>query len=218
MSEPRRSPRKVAATGIAALTLVLFGIVLGNVHARLVRVERSTHSNEQPAELAQLSSRYTALARDVQDLKTAPRADSEASIATLKADWEPRLSALENDALTTLATAQEVALLTERIETLETRPSRTLRKPTSAAAPSVASSTAGSSLPAQLNPPFVPLGIELRGGERFLSILPASASSIAKARVLRPGDREENWILERLDRDAAQFRIDGQLQRLSVPQ
>jgi hypothetical protein len=217
MSEPSRSPRKMAVAGIAALTLVLFGIVLGNVHARFVRVERSTHSNEQPAELAQLSSRYASLARDVQDLKTAPRADSEASIATLKADWEPRLSMLENGALT-LATAQEVAQLAERIETLETRLSRVLRKPTSAAAPNTASSTAVASLPAKLDPPFVPLGIELRGGERFLSILPANASSITKARVLRPGDREEGWILERLDRDAAQFRVDGQLQRLSVPQ
>jgi hypothetical protein len=217
MSEPRRSPRKMATAGIAALTLVLFGIVLGNVHARLVRVERSMHSNEQPAELAQLSARYASLARDVHDLKTTPRADSEASIATLKADWEPRLSALESGALT-LATAQDVAQLTERVETIETRLSRVLRKPTSAAAPSAASSTAISPLPAKLDPPFIPLGIELRGGERFLSILPANASSIAQARVLRPGDREENWILERLDHDAAQFRVDGQLQRLSVPQ
>lgn len=217
MSEPSRSPRKMAAAGIAALTLVLFGIVLGNVHARLVRVERSTHSNEQPAELAQLSSRYASLAKDVLELKTAPRADSEASIATLKADWEPRLSMLENGAVTP-ATAQDVAQLAERIETLETRLSRALRKPTGAAAPNTASSTAVASLPAKLDPPFVPLGIELRGGERFLSILPANASSITKARVLRPGDREEAWILERLDRDAAQFRVDGQLQRLSVPQ
>jgi hypothetical protein len=218
MSELGRSPRRMAAAGITAVTLVLFGIVLGNVHARLIRVERLVHSSsEQATELTQLSSRYASLAKDVQDLKTVPRADSVASIATLKADWEPRISALE-DGAPALAIAQDVAQLTERIETLESRLSRALRKPTSAAAPSAASSTAISPLPAKLDPPFVPLGIELRGGEPVLSILPANASSIAKARVLRPGDREGDWILERLERDAAQFRVDGQLQRLSVPQ
>lgn len=219
MSEPARSPRRMAAAVIAALTLLVLSILLGVDHARLSRLEKSVRASEHAAEITQLSSRYASLASAVQALKAAPRAASEISVDTLKAQWEPRLSALENGALAS-ATAHDLADLTDRMDGFETRLARALRKATtSAAAPISAASASSVSLPPEkLDPPFLPLGIELRGGERFLSIVPAGASSIAKARALRPGDREGSWILERLERDVAEFRVEGQLRRLSVPQ
>lgn len=218
MSEPARSPRRTAAALIVALALLAFGILLGADHARLARLEKSGRATGHASEISQLSTRYASLANDVQALNAAPRA-SETAIHTLKAQWEPRLSALEDHALAG-ATAHDLANLTDRMDVVETRLARAQRKPTTTAAAPVPAASAKSVSPhaAKLDPPFLPLGIELRGGERFLSIVPAGASSIAKARALRPGDREGNWILERLERDVAEFRVEGQLQRLSVPQ
>lgn len=219
MSETARSPRRMSAAVLAALTLLVLGIVLGVGHVRLSRLEKSVRAREHASEVTQLSSRYASLASDVRSLKTAPRAASEASISTLKAQWEERWSSLEGSVLA-CASAHDLVDLTARMDVFEMRLSRALRKPTtSTAAPTPAGSAHSvSSPPAKLDPPFLPLGIELRGGERFLSIVPAGASSIAKARALRPGDREGNWILERLERDVAEFRVEGQMQRLSVPQ
>ncbi len=220
MSEPARSPRRRAAAVIGALTLlVVLGIVLGVDHARLSRLEKSMRASEHASAVTKLSSEYASLASEVRSLKSAPRAASEASVTTLEAHWEERWSALEGGVLA-CASAHDLTGLTDRMDVLETRLFRVLRKPTtSAAAPTPTASTHAVSSPAaKLDPPFLPLGIELRGGERFLSIVPANVSSIAQARTLRPGDREGDWILERLERDVAEFRVDGQIQRLSVPQ
>lgn len=218
MSEPARSPRRIPAALIAALTLLVLSIVLGVGHARLSRLEKSMQASEHAPEIARLSSQYASLARDVRSLKSKPRAASEASLNTLKAQWETRLSAVEGSAVA-CATAHDLAELSDRMDVLETRLSRAVRKPTSASAPlPTGSVNSVSSSPAKLDPPFLPLGIELRGGERFLSIVPAGATSIAKARALRPGDREGDWILERLERGVAEFRVDGHVQRLSLPQ
>lgn len=217
MSEPARSPRRMGAALIAAMTLLGLGIVVGVDHGRLSRLEKSMQASEHASEIARLSSQYAALASDVGSLKAAPLAASEASVNTLNAQWAPRLSALEQGALT-YATAHDLVALTDRMDAVETRLARVPRKSTTTVAPTSVSSASSVAIPpARLDPPFLALGIELRGGERFLSIVPAGASSIAKARALRPGDREGSWMLERLERDIAEFRVDGQVQRLSVP-
>jgi hypothetical protein len=219
MSEPARSGRRTAAAVMAALALLVLGVLVGVNHARLSRLEKSIRASEHASELARLSSEYASMASDVRSLKTAPRAATEVSINILKAQWEERFSALEDGALA-YATAHDLAALADRMNVVEARVQRAPRKPTPRALPSVApgSASSTSSAPAKLDPPFLPLGIELRGGERFLSIVPAGASSIAQARALRPGDREGNWILDRLERNVAEFRVEGQTQRLSVPQ
>jgi hypothetical protein len=219
MSAPAGSGRRTAAAVMAALAFLVLGVLVGVDHARLSRLEKSIRASEHASELARLSSEYASLASEVRSLRTAPRAVTEASFNTLKAQWDERLSALEDGALAS-ATAHDLAALTDRMGVIETRLQRAPRKPTPRAVPSVApgSASSTSSPPAKLDPPFLPLGIELRGGERFLSIVPAGASSIAQARALRPGDREGNWILERLERNVAEFRVEGQIQRLSVPQ
>ena len=66
-------------------------------------------------------------------------------------------------------------------------------------------------------PPFRVLGVELRGGERFLSITSTAAASLAGARLLREGDADGGWHLQSIEARAAVFRVDGQVQRLAVP-
>ncbi|GFE79169.1 hypothetical protein GCM10011487_11690 [Steroidobacter agaridevorans] len=67
------------------------------------------------------------------------------------------------------------------------------------------------------DPPFTVLGIEWRGGKRFLSLAPTGAYSLDAVRVLQPGEAYDDWQLESVDRDSAAFRVAGRLQRVTVP-
>lgn len=68
-----------------------------------------------------------------------------------------------------------------------------------------------------VEPPFTPLGIELRDGEYVLSLLPSDARSPADVRILRPGDSEADWQLETLEAHVAYFRIAGRTLRITLP-
>jgi hypothetical protein len=204
---------------ITAVAVLLLGIVFGLDHARLSRLEKSVRASEHAQAVNQLSTQYASLASDVRSLEATPRAASEASLHALKAQWEARVSALEQGALA-CASAHDLAELADRMDVLETRLQRAQRKSATIAAHPIAGRSAASASPpspTRPDPPFLPLGIELRGGERFLTIVPTGGSSIANARALRPGDREGAWILERLELEVAEFRVEGQVQRLSVP-
>jgi len=61
------------------------------------------------------------------------------------------------------------------------------------------------------------LGVELRGGERFLSITSTAAASLAGARLLREGDAEGGWQLQSIEAQAGVFQVNGQTQRVAVP-
>ncbi len=65
--------------------------------------------------------------------------------------------------------------------------------------------------------PFRVLGVELRAGERFLSITSTAAGSLAGARLLREGDAEGGWQLQSIEAQAGVFRVNGQTQRVAVP-
>ncbi|MNN80028.1 hypothetical protein D3C81_1967220 [compost metagenome] len=66
-------------------------------------------------------------------------------------------------------------------------------------------------------PPFRVLGVELRGGERFLSIAAPAASSLTGSRLLREGDAEGGWQLQSIEARAGMFLMNGQTQRVAAP-
>jgi len=65
--------------------------------------------------------------------------------------------------------------------------------------------------------PFRVLGAELRGGERFLSVTPIPAGSLATTRLLREGDAFGDWWLHSIDAHVAVFRVNGLRVRVAVP-
>jgi hypothetical protein len=66
-------------------------------------------------------------------------------------------------------------------------------------------------------PPFSVVGVELRGGERFLSVASLKASSVLDVWLLRAGDAVGAWHLQAIEARAAVFRVDGQTQRIALP-
>jgi len=65
--------------------------------------------------------------------------------------------------------------------------------------------------PVETPPPFTVVGIEYRGGERFLSVAPPGSTQLSELYLVRPGDAiaGTNWRLASLDDRQAQFSVDG---------
>jgi hypothetical protein len=67
-------------------------------------------------------------------------------------------------------------------------------------------------------PPFTVVGIEYRGGERFLSVAPPGSTQLSELYLVRPGDNVggTRWRLANLDDRQAQFSVDGATRTLPV--
>ena len=85
--------------------------------------------------------------------------------------------------------------------------------PEAAAAPPVAVG-ATSAIPKQ---PFRVLGVELRGGERWLSVRPKADGSLAATQFLREGEAIGDWRLLSIDAHAALFDVNGLRVRVALP-
>jgi len=72
--------------------------------------------------------------------------------------------------------------------------------------------------PVETPPPFTVVGIEYRGGERFLSVAPPGSTQLSELYLVRPGDAiaGTRWRLAHLDDRQAQFSVDGATRTLSV--
>jgi len=72
--------------------------------------------------------------------------------------------------------------------------------------------------PIETPPPFMVVGIEYRGGERFLSVAPPGSTQLSELYLVRPGDNVggTRWRLANLDDRQAQFSVDGATRTLSV--
>ncbi|MDR6680186.1 hypothetical protein [Pseudomonas oryzihabitans] len=72
--------------------------------------------------------------------------------------------------------------------------------------------------PIETPPPFTVVGIEYRGGERFLSVAPPGSTQLSELYLVRPGDNVggTRWRLASLDDRQAQFSVDGATRILSL--
>nr|WP_314486788.1 methyl-accepting chemotaxis protein [uncultured Pseudomonas sp.] len=72
--------------------------------------------------------------------------------------------------------------------------------------------------PAPQPPPFTVIGIEYRGGERFLSVAPPGSTQLSQINLIRPGDGVTGtaWKLKSMDGRLAHFEVAGLSRTLTV--
>jgi hypothetical protein len=198
---------KIAA---AAAWLLLVSVVT------LILCIGATHQSEPTQERAP-NPEVQALVRRVASLedhfsaeKRRPAALTEAEFAAARLAMEQRIVRLE-DGLKDFASATDLQSLQARFSDVESRWATSKsaiaarpRPPTTGTRPTPV-------------PPFRILSTELRGGERFLTIASAGATSLEDTRLLREGDSDNGWLLQSIESNAAVFRVNGQSQRLAVP-
>ncbi|RMU33191.1 hypothetical protein ALP31_02070, partial [Pseudomonas amygdali pv. morsprunorum] len=115
---------------------------------------------------------------------------------------------------------QEVVVMGARIEELQVK-LQDLRAVEAASAQVTAAAKPKTPVPSHKStaqtkvpeppPPFSVVGVEYRGGERFLSVAPPGSTQLSQLNLIRPGDMVagSNWQLNSLDDSRALFSING---------
>lgn len=171
---------------------------------------------EQPApsphvgQIATLTARLDQTEQQLAALKRQPAPLAPEALAATRETLEARLAQLEVS-VATLAGDQQLHALKARIEKLEAAPVPKVAAPP-VQRPKV---QAKASKPSTL--PFQVLGMELRGGDHFISVAPLGSTTAGQMRLLRAGDRVDGWTLEQIESKRAVFRVNGQTQQVVVP-
>ena len=209
-SSERTSHTRWLKIATAFWLLLISAVALIN-SVGLSRLAEQTQRSAQDAQVKALGLRVAELERQVDADERRPAPISQAEFVAARQALDERMTRLE-EADEARALAVDLQTLQARVNGIETRLEKTWQV-TSAARPRAPVATK----PKVPEPPFRVLGVELRGGERFLSITSTAAVSLAGARLLREGDAEGGWQLQSIEAQAGVFQVNGQTQRVAVP-
>lgn len=193
----------------AAIWLLLVSALTIVNSVGLSRLAEQSRASAQDAHVQALGTRLADLEQQVEAIKRQPRPVAQTDLDTARQALDERLSRIEQ-AQAADARSDDVQALQARIGAIE---ARLKTAPLAATAPRRAAETK----PKAPQPPFGVVGLELRGGERFLSIAPHGATGLADVRLLRQGASVGAWQLQAIEARAAVFRVDGQTLRLPLP-
>lgn len=211
---PRSSRRpRVTLMRVATITWVLL-ISAGTVvnHVALSNLATQTSASAQSTQVAALETRLAKLSQQIEAQRQPPDALTTTRYESEHQAIEQRVSAIERSLEDQLTTESLSPLLT-RIEQLESRLDKAAQTPPAPAR----TRTSQPSKPRTAAPPFKVMGLEMRGGERFLSILPTGAPAASRTGVLRPGESEAGWRLETIEDRTAVLQNNGQVLRVVAP-
>ncbi|WP_425928713.1 methyl-accepting chemotaxis protein [Pseudomonas sp. NyZ201] len=124
------------------------------------------------------------------------------------------------------ATAGDLLVLKADLESLDDKLQKMSKPQAQAPAPAPKASSKPKPKPApikappipQTPPPFQMVGLEYRGGERFLSIAPTGSTRLSQIYLIRPGEvvSGSTWRLKAVDERTATFDAGGTTRILSI--
>ena len=211
-AQTERSHRTTVLRVAAATWLLLISAVVVIDHVILSTRADRTEDAVPATQLSELEAQLAELAREIEQQRQEPAALPLGRYESERVALDQRLEALEQ-ALNDRPTVDLEPLQT-RIDRLEVRLANVRSAPTAASRPPVRAPAR----PRPIEPSFRVIGVELRAGERFLSILPTDAAALAQARLLRAGETETGWRLEVIEDGTAVFRLGDEVRRLTVPE
>ncbi|WP_051587498.1 hypothetical protein [Pseudomonas sp. RL] len=207
MSElPRRQPTLLAVASIAWLAFISALVLID-----YVAWTNSTDPALVDARMGLFEGRLDALDNRFGEVQQQPPGVEQAHYESDRQTLERRLAVIEQ-ALAERLPASELAALQVRLEALEARP-----QPQPAPAAMPRTRTVAVKRPPLVEPAFRVMGLEWRGGERFVSLLPSDSGVLSRARLLLIGEEEGGWRLEAIEADHVIFRKAGAVRRLPIP-
>lgn len=194
----------------AGVWLVLVSAIAIVDSVGLSRLIEQSRSSAQDAQVQALATRISDLEHQAEAARRQPKPVVQGDFDSARQALEERLVHVEQ-AQATDALGDDIKALQARVGVLEAR----LKK----RAPSATTSrkTAETAKPKVPEPPFNVVGLELRGGERFVSIASRGATALTDLRLLREGESIGTWQLQGIDAYAAVFRVDNQTVRVALP-
>jgi hypothetical protein len=207
MNERARRQPTLLAVASAAWLIFISALVLIDYVAWSNRTDPALVD----ARMALFEGRLDALDERFGEARRQPPGVERARYEHERQALEQRLAAIEQ-ALSERLPTSELAALQARLDALE---ARTLPRP----APVATSRprTVAAKRPAPVEPTFRVMGLEWRGGARFVSLLSGDAGRLSEARLLLVGEEEGGWRLEVIEADHVIFRKAGATQRLPIP-
>lgn len=197
---------KIAA-GVWLALVSAIAIVDSVALSRLVEQRRSS---VQDAQMQALATRVSDLEHQAEAAKRQPKPVVQGDFDAVRQALEERLAHVEQ-AQAADAHGDDIKALQARVGVLEAR----LKK--RALSATTSRKTAEMAKPKVPEPPFNVVGLELRGGERFVSIASRGATALTDLRLLREGESIGTWQLQGIDAHAAVFRVDNQTVRVALP-
>lgn len=235
-------PRPTRTTAILSLCLALLAGILGYEHHQLSQLSTSLAAT---ADRESLDALLTRLGKVDERLDTVAgnhlvtnedfRAGQQALSNRIDAAQAYAKQATESaqEISQNAASAGELVVLKASVETLDSRlqelsqsrikqttavplkpkPKPVARQPKRPTPPATTTVT-------PQTPPFTVVGIEYRGGERFLSVAPPGSTQLNQIYLIRPGDAVAGtaWRLNALDGRSARFDVAGTPQTVTVAQ
>jgi hypothetical protein len=217
MTESFPSPARAPFIRVAGIGWLVFVSAFALIdHITLSHVEVSPRgADSDHAEVVALQGRVAALERTVESFKHPPASITPAMLEAIRSELSERLGSIEQLSKTA-ASKDDLASLADRLSALETRFHRFKQTQQPTRIDSTPTSTASAP-----EPPFAVLGVELRGGERFVSIAPFPVGTLKQVRLVRVGaavpDVSGDWRLEALDGATAVFESAGHRVRINIP-
>ncbi|WYX49658.1 hypothetical protein WJ977_21250 [Achromobacter xylosoxidans] len=190
---------------VAALAVVTY--------VQSVDLANSMKERASNTQIRAVEGRVASLQEQFDSYRRQPAPVSQATFTNAKGAWEARLQMLE-DAADGAARREEVEALRRSLTETQAELEALRRAPTP---PRPAASPAKRPARIPLPAPVQILGIESRGGERFLSLAPTGDATLGRARLLRLGESDGNWRLDAIEGHRAVFQVHGQTRHLAIP-
>ncbi|QPI43587.1 hypothetical protein [Pectobacterium aroidearum] len=190
--------------------LTAFAVLNYRATADLVKREQVDASLQQ---VRVLEGRLTELADNIRALEARPLPASATALRSMQQSLETRIAQMEQK--------QENYASTQVVQTLrdELAQFKSQQKAAIQSAPTTSRTTnPAATAPRKMPFPFRILGLELRAGQRMVSIAPASGEPAPEQiQLVLPGETVSQWRLETIDGDTAIFSRAGQTRRLAIP-
>ncbi|XYQ54362.1 hypothetical protein ACS91J_21710 [Pectobacterium carotovorum] len=190
--------------------LTALAVLNYRVTANLVKREQVDASLQQ---IQVLEGRLTELADNIQALEARPVPASATSLRSMQHSLETRIAQMEQTQ-ENYASTQVVQTLRDELAQLKSQQKAAIQS-----APTTSRTTnPAATAPRKMPFPFRILGLELRAGQRMVSIAPASGEPAPEQiQLVLPGETVSQWRLETIDGDTAIFSRAGQTRRLAIP-
>lgn len=209
MQTPLTNPRLTRLFVVAWLTLLSLALIA--LALSLTRQDAQYRQDAPDAQVAELQTRMLELEAFRASVKVSPAVVTDSDFQQQRDQWQQQWDSL-NQRQRDFASSTDLAAVQNRLDALAQQVSAT--KPVA----NKARPRTAKPRPRPTTPAFQLLGVESRGGERFLAIQPNGTAGLAAVRLLRLGDAEGRWQLDALEPQNAVFRVDQQTRRLPLPQ
>ncbi|MBN3043695.1 hypothetical protein H4F47_12310 [Pectobacterium brasiliense] len=212
---PTRLKRTAAAVSwfLIYAWLSVLTVFIGLSYRAIAELAERKQVDARMQQIHVLEESVTELADSMQALEARPVPASTTALQGMQQNLETRIAQIEQKQ-ENQASTQAVQTLRDELERLKSQ--QAVARPSPPTTHRTASPTA--TTPRKILFPFRILGLELRAGQRMVSLAPASGKlSSNQIQLVSLGETVDQWRLDAIEGNTAIFSRAGQTRRLAIP-